>query len=93
MCLLNVFNKSPKMTCFKRMNFWGWNIPQTICFSDLATCHVSGKSNKHNVRIWESEHPHVIRELQQNSHINKPGYKCAFFWELIILWGFAKHIQ
>ena len=25
-----------------------------VCFSDEATFHVSGKLNKHNVRIWES---------------------------------------
>ena len=31
------------------------------------TFHVSGKLNKHNVRIWGSEHPHVIRELQRDS--------------------------
>ena len=37
------------------------------CFSDEATFHVSGKSNKHNVRIRGSEHPYVIRELQRDS--------------------------
>ena len=26
-----------------------------VCFSDEATFHVSGKLNKHNVRIWGSE--------------------------------------
>ena len=38
-----------------------------ICFSDEATFHVSGKQNTHNVRIWGSEHPHEIRELQRDS--------------------------
>ena len=38
-----------------------------ICFSDEATFHVSGKLNKHNVRIWGSEHPHEIRELERDS--------------------------
>ena len=38
-----------------------------ICFSDEATFHVFGKLNKHNVRIWGSEHPHEIRELERNS--------------------------
>ena len=28
-----------------------------VCFSDEATFHVSGKLNKHNVRIWGSENP------------------------------------
>ena len=27
-----------------------------ICFSDEATFHVSGKLNKHSVRIWGSKH-------------------------------------
>ena len=38
-----------------------------ICFSDEATFHVSGKLNKHNVRIWGSEHPHEIREFERDS--------------------------
>lgn len=38
-----------------------------VCFSDEATFHVSGKLNKHNVRIWGSEHPHVTREIVRNS--------------------------
>ena len=29
--------------------------------------HVSGKLNKHNVRIWGSEHPHEIRELERDN--------------------------
>ena len=38
-----------------------------ICFSDEATFHVSGKLNKHNVRIWGSEHLHEMRELERDS--------------------------
>ena len=38
-----------------------------ICFSDEATFHVSGKLNKHNVRIWGAEHLHEIRELERDS--------------------------
>ena len=34
-----------------------------VCFSDEVTFHVSGKLNKHNVRIWGSENPHATREL------------------------------
>ena len=34
-----------------------------VCFSDEATFHVTGKLNKHNVRIWESENLHATREL------------------------------
>ena len=38
-----------------------------VCFSNEATFHVSGKLNKHNVRIWGSENPHATRELQRDS--------------------------
>ena len=38
-----------------------------ICFSDEATFHVSGKLNKHNARIWGSEQPLEIRELERDS--------------------------
>ena len=34
-----------------------------ICFGDEATFYVSGKFNKHNVRIWGSDHLHMIMEL------------------------------
>ena len=37
-----------------------------VCFSDEATFYVSGKLNKHNVRIWGSENPHASRELQRD---------------------------
>ena len=33
-----------------------------VCFSDEATFHVSGKLNKHNVRIWGLENLHENRE-------------------------------
>ena len=47
-----------------------------VCFSDEATFHVSGKLNKHNVRIWRLENPHANREsdfvsMNQDTH-------CAF---------------
>ena len=34
-----------------------------VCFSDETSFHVSGKLNKHNVRIRGSENPHASREL------------------------------
>ena len=46
-----------------------------ICFSDGATFHVSGKLNKHNVRIWGSKHSHEIRELERDSP------KANVWWE------------
>lgn len=38
-----------------------------VCFSDEATFHVSGTINRHNVRIWGSETPHAVVELQRDS--------------------------
>ena len=29
-----------------------------LVFSDEATVHLTGKVNKHNTRIWGTEHPH-----------------------------------
>jgi hypothetical protein len=31
-----------------------------ICFSDEATFHLSGKVNRHNIRVWGSENPHAV---------------------------------
>ena len=31
-----------------------------VCFSDEATFHISCVVNRHNVRIWGSENPHVL---------------------------------
>ena len=38
-----------------------------IFFSDEATFHLSGKVNRHNVRIWGSENPHAIQEHVRDS--------------------------
>ncbi|GBL80159.1 hypothetical protein AVEN_29144-1 [Araneus ventricosus] len=38
-----------------------------ICFSDESIFHVSGMVNRHNVRIWGSENPHVSAHLQRDS--------------------------
>ena len=34
-----------------------------IIFSDEALFHVKGEVNRHNVRIWGSQNPHVILEV------------------------------
>jgi hypothetical protein len=36
-------------------------------FSDEAMFHVSGRLNRHNYRIWGSENPHAIREIERDS--------------------------
>lgn len=36
-------------------------------FSDEATFHTNGKVNKHNVRIWGEENPHVTVEHERDS--------------------------
>jgi len=38
-----------------------------VCFSDEATFHTSGVVNRHNVRIWGSENPHVVFQNEQGS--------------------------
>lgn len=38
-----------------------------LVFSDEATFHVSGKVNRHNVRIWGSENPHQTVEHERDS--------------------------
>jgi hypothetical protein len=38
-----------------------------VCFSDEATCHTSGKVNRHNVRICGLENPRIILENERNS--------------------------
>ena len=38
-----------------------------IIFSDGATFHLSGKVNRHNVRIWGTQNPHVTLEFERNS--------------------------
>lgn len=38
-----------------------------VMFSDEATFHVSGKVNRHNVRIWGTENPHAFIEHVRDS--------------------------
>ena len=38
-----------------------------VCFTDEAIFHLSGQVNKHNVRVWGSENPHVVREQVRDS--------------------------
>ncbi|GBM38955.1 hypothetical protein AVEN_271064-1 [Araneus ventricosus] len=38
-----------------------------VCFSGESTFHVSGMVNRHNVRIWSKENPHVSAQLQRDS--------------------------
>ena len=40
-----------------------------LVFSDEATFHVTGKVNKHNTRMWGTEHPHLIQENVRDSPI------------------------
>jgi hypothetical protein len=41
--------------------------PEKLVFSDEATFHISGKVNRHNVRIWGTENPHTILEHERDS--------------------------
>lgn len=38
-----------------------------LIFSDEATFHLSGHVNRHNVRIWGTEHSHETVEHQRDS--------------------------
>ena len=38
-----------------------------ICFSHETTFRVSGKLNKHNARIWETENPHITKKIKRDS--------------------------
>ena len=38
-----------------------------LMFSDEATFHLTGKVNKHNTRIWGTEHPHSTLEHVRDS--------------------------
>jgi len=35
------------------------------CFSDETTFHTSGVVNRHNVRIWGSENPHIVFKMNR----------------------------
>lgn len=43
-----------------------------ICFTDESMCHVSGKVNKHNCRIWGSKSPHTARAWQRERERESP---------------------
>jgi hypothetical protein len=38
-----------------------------LVFSDEATFHLSGKVNRHNVRIWGTENPHATVQHERDS--------------------------
>ncbi|GBN56080.1 hypothetical protein AVEN_168128-1 [Araneus ventricosus] len=38
-----------------------------LIFSDEATFHLSGEVNRHNVRVWGTELPHIIVEQERDS--------------------------
>ncbi|GBM07010.1 hypothetical protein AVEN_63457-1 [Araneus ventricosus] len=53
-----------------------------IIFSDEATFHVSNKVNKHNCRIWGSENPQAVHEVERNSP--KINVWCALSHDTVI---------
>ncbi|GBN42029.1 hypothetical protein AVEN_192456-1 [Araneus ventricosus] len=54
----------------------------SIIFSDEATYHVSNKVNKHNCRIWGSENPDAVQEVERNSP--KINVWCALSHDAVI---------
>lgn len=59
----------------KRLEFCGYVLQkmedhaflQSVIFSDEATFHLSGKVNRHNVRIWGLQNPHSTLEHERDS--------------------------
>jgi hypothetical protein len=43
------------------------NLSKMIIFSDEATFHLPGKVNRHNIRIWGSEKPVAVVEMEHDS--------------------------
>jgi hypothetical protein len=43
------------------------DLPARFIFSDDATFHIKGKVNRHNVRVWGTENPHVTLEHERDS--------------------------
>lgn len=43
------------------------NFASRLVFSDEASFHLSGKVNRHNVRIWGTTNPHAIIEHERDS--------------------------
>lgn len=54
---------------------------EKIIFSDEATFHISGKVNRHNVRVWGSENPHAYVEHVRDSP--KVNVFCAISREAV----------
>ena len=70
---LNMFIKLIIMTLLSMLDRLGADpgFMPTIFFSDEATFHVSGKVNRRNVRIWESQNPHSTQEhVRDNPKLN-----------------------
>jgi hypothetical protein len=44
-----------------------WRLPAKFIFSDEATFHINGKVNRHNVRVWGTENPHVTLQQERDS--------------------------
>ena len=58
------------------------NFLKRLLFSDEVTFYVSGKVNKQNVRIWETEKPHRIVENERDSP--KTNMFCAISTSFLI---------
>jgi hypothetical protein len=63
------------------------HLSHALFFSDEATFHLSGKVNRHNVRIWALEQPHATVVHQRYSPkinvfcaISSKKVYCPFFF-------------
>lgn len=55
---------------------------QKVVFSDESTFHINGIVNRHNCRIWGSENPRVVREMERGTP--KINVWCGLTYETVI---------
>jgi hypothetical protein len=56
-------------------------LPARFLFSEEATFHINGRVNRHNVRVWGTENPHVTLEHERDSP--KVNVFCAILKEKV----------
>lgn len=53
-----------------------------LCFCDEATFHLSGKINRHKIRIWGRVNPHETRKVWSNTP--KVNVWCVFKFDRVM---------
>lgn len=63
----NDYNKRYEFCSDMLMDMAEEGFSDRLIFSDEATFHISGKVNRHNVRIWGSENPGIVVQHERDS--------------------------